>query len=263
MRVRVLSRSAAAVFALAVSAGLFGSLAKAAAADQAVPAMRERMCEYGYYNGLYAGVNAGYADHNTRRTDADALLGESATLSADASSATGGVQVGYNWQSHCTVWGIEADWQWSGADAKGDMAPNLPQLTTFTTNMQWFSTLRGRYGVMVDQTLIYGTVGVAFAGIHDNWTVGPPFVAPPFVSAWTNVRVGLAAGGGLEYAWTPTVSLRAEALYLAFSDNSHTITGIPPAVLVNVCQCALIKGSDSAIVARAGINVKLGQWFGH
>lgn len=127
--------------------GLFGSLAKAVAADQAVPAMRERMCEYGYYNGLYAGVNAGYADrrrparrsgHAHRRCPARPVACRSATIGSRIAP--------------CGV--SRPDWQWSGVDAKADMSPNAPQLTTFTANMQWFSTLRGRYGVMVDQTLI-------------------------------------------------------------------------------------------------------------
>ncbi len=104
MKVRVLSRSAAAVFAVAVSVSLLGSPSKAVAAYHAVPAMRERMCDYGYYNGLYAGGNVGYLVHQARRTDSDGFLGEAAAQVADAGNVAGGVQAGYNWQSHCTVW---------------------------------------------------------------------------------------------------------------------------------------------------------------
>ncbi len=223
--------------------------------------MRERMCDYGYYNGLYVGGNLGYVDHMTRRTDADGFIGETAAQVADVGNVTGGVQAGYNWQSHCTVWGIEADWQWSGADAHGDITPSIPQVAKFSSNMEWFSTVRGRYGIMVDQTLLYGTVGFAFAQIKDEWTFGPPALAFTVIDTFSNLRVGLAAGVGLEYAWSQSVSLKAEALYLAFTDHTNNIVAAP--VLVTPCNCAQIRGADSAIVARAGINVKLGQWFGH
>ncbi len=65
--------------------------------------------------------------------------------------------------------GDEADWQWTNADAHGDLTPNVPIVANFSSNMQWFSTIRGRYGLMVDQTLLYGTVGLAIAGIKDTW----------------------------------------------------------------------------------------------
>ena len=29
----------------------------------------------------------------------------------------GGVQIGYNWQSRCSLFGIEADWSWTNARA--------------------------------------------------------------------------------------------------------------------------------------------------
>jgi outer membrane immunogenic protein len=251
------SRSAIAALSVAVCAGLLGIPKAAEAADWVAP--RERMCDYGRYNGFYVGGNAGYVEHMTQRTDSDALLGEAASLNADVGSISGGVEGGYNWQFHCTVFGVEADWQWAGANATGQLLPNTPAVASFSANMEWFSTVRARAGILIDQTLLYGTAGVAFTEIKDTWTVGPPVLVPTFTSTFTNTRVGLAAGAGVEYAWSESISLKAEALYLAFTDTSNTFA-VPPALALNPVNLATIRGADSAIVARAGINIKLGPW---
>ena len=260
MRVHALSRSRSAMAALAVCAGAIGAPAIAHAADLGVPAATERMCDYGYYNGFYVGGNVGYLDHMTRRTDSDALLGEAASLVADEGNVSAGVEGGYNWQFHCTVAGFVADWQWADADASGQLLPNTPAVASFSSNMQWYSTVRARAGIMVDQTLLYGTAGIAIADIKDTWTVGPPDVAPTFTSSFSNTRVGLAVGGGLEYALSTNVSLKAEALYLLFTDTTNTIA-VPPALGLNPANLATIRGADSAVVARAGIDIKLGSWL--
>jgi hypothetical protein len=40
----------------------------------------------------------------------------------------GGVQIGYNWQSRCTVFGIEADWSWTNLRAKRQPIPELVEV---------------------------------------------------------------------------------------------------------------------------------------
>src|SRR5262245_28764690 len=71
------------------------------------------------WTGLYVGANAGYS---WGRAAADlAVLSVtgpigSASRSIDVNGWLGGGHVGYSWQSQRWVYGVEADFQWTGED---------------------------------------------------------------------------------------------------------------------------------------------------
>ena len=108
------------------------------------------------WRGFYAGVNAGYAWGGD----------DSVTLSGPGGTATGtlepngwfgGGQIGYNAQFQSLVFGIEADLQ--GADISDGNA-------FASTNVDWFSTVRGRVGYAAGPALLYATGGFAFADVN-------------------------------------------------------------------------------------------------
>ena len=70
------------------------------------------------FGGFYVGANVGwgYGEHRFRDLDGFGPFGgfflpNEATRSVDG--FVGGIQGGYNWQSRCTVFGIEADYNWA------------------------------------------------------------------------------------------------------------------------------------------------------
>ncbi|HVZ06101.1 outer membrane protein [Hyphomicrobium sp.] len=155
------------------------------------------------WDGAYIGANGGYGWSNGGPTEPD--------------GGFGGGQIGYNWQRDRIVFGLEGDIQ--GGDISG---------TAFTfdgdtarSNMDWFSTVRGRLGFASGPWLIYATGGVAFADIDNRVNlVG----APSFHDDST--QTGYAVGGGVEWAFAPKWSLKAEYLYLGFGDdNLHNADG--------------------------------------
>jgi outer membrane immunogenic protein len=93
----------------------------------------------------------------------------------------GGGQVGFNFQSGPWVYGVEAD----ASAASGDL--------------NWTSTLAGRFGWAVDRWMVYGKVGGAWANVDE--------VRMQRVSDRTSS--GLLLGVGAEYAlqnnWTAKV----------------------------------------------------------
>jgi outer membrane immunogenic protein len=101
-----------------------------------------------------------------------------------ADGVTGGAQIGYNYQfAPNFVLGLEADVQ--GADVGA---------------VDIWGTVRGRLGYSIGNALFYGTGGYAwartdFAGLKDT-------------------RSGYAVGGGLEFAFAPNWSAKAEYLYV-------------------------------------------------
>src|SRR5262249_50393094 len=82
----------------------------------------------------------------------------------------------------------------------------------------WFGTTRGRLGYAADGILVYGTGGVAYGAIKS--TGG----ANGFTQINDSpVKIGWAAGGGVEVTLTRNWTLRGEYLHLDFSGSSDRL----------------------------------------
>ena len=129
-----------------------------------------------------------------------------------AEGGFGGGQIGYNWQRDRFVFGVEGDFQ--GADIGGTRIRSIWRRRR-DRDVNWFSTVRGRLGFASGPLLVYGTGGVAFADIDNriHFTDGN-------VSRNSGTQTGYAVGGGVEWAFAPNWSAKAEYLYLGFGDDT-------------------------------------------
>ena len=85
-------------------------------------------------------------------------------------------------------------------------------------------SLRGRLGIAFDRALFYATGGVALGGL-DTSDIAPGGAG---TDQFSQVKVGYTVGGGVEYAFTDTVSARAEYRYTdfgSFTNNLANSTG--------------------------------------
>jgi outer membrane immunogenic protein len=85
-----------------------------------------------------------------------------------------------------------------------------------------FGTARGRLGIASDRFLVYGTGGLAYTSGHYLFSYADTLF-PAVGSASTANNVGYAVGGGLEYAFTPNVSVKGEFLYSQFGFDHKSI----------------------------------------
>lgn len=149
------------------------------------------------WQGAYVGINGGYGWSNSSFTEPE--------------GGFGGGQIGYNWQRGNFVFGLEGDFQ--AADISGN-AYNAFDDATAHSNVNWFSTVRGRLGYASGPLLVYGTAGLAVADFDTNVNFNG------FGNFRDNdTKAGYAAGGGLEWAFAPNWSMKAEYLYLGFGDE--------------------------------------------
>jgi hypothetical protein len=116
--------------------------------------------EGGPWSGLYGGVNAGAGAFTGMAMDwgYDALDEPDGDIDLNGFAGLAGVQAGYNWQSGNAVYGVEADWAWTGFDEEwlhydGD--------DYVKAQMDWLATLRGRLGLAAGNALGYVTGGLA------------------------------------------------------------------------------------------------------
>jgi outer membrane immunogenic protein len=147
------------------------------------------------WTGAYLGGNLGYE------------WGTTSNNPTRPSGVAGGVQGGYNWQTGQLVLGGEADIELSNAN--DIFAP-------WKFSNPWFGTLRGRAGVAVNNFLIYGTAGVAFAELKAE-TAG--------FATESHTNVGWTAGVGVEAGFAANWSAKVEYLFVDMASNSFALTG--------------------------------------
>jgi len=240
------------IVGVAVAAASFGIAGPVSAADMAVKARPGAYdpCGVARFTGFYAGGNVGGAAYTANRNDLDGFLTDNGAYTSTKIAPTAGVQVGYDWQSCNKVFGLVADWNWTSAKADTRDEPNDPADPDqgYKSKLHWFSTIRARAGLAVDDTLFYVTGGVAAAKIKTTITEGS--LVTPESFTFDKTRWGLVGGVGAEFALWNNWSLNTELLYMQFKKESVTlnsaVAGAPFSFDLN----------DSAWVARVGLNYR-------
>ncbi len=163
------------------------------------------------WSGFYIGAMGGYGSENT--SDQFAIKGGFA-----------GGTIGYNWQFGQFVAGIEADGAW--ADINNSVTQVFPGVGTLTATakVDSLATIRGRFGVAVDQVLLYGTAGLALADAK----LGA--IAPGVAVSDSQTLTGWTAGAGIEWMFLPHWSVKGEYLYRSFSGQTFFAAQLPPGV---------------------------------
>lgn len=159
------------------------------------------------WRGIYAGLNAGADFRLNGNNNSYAFATTGGNRNANF---VGGGQIGYNWQAGPLVFGVETDAQYRGYLG----GTNNAFFGAGGNNGGGFlGTTRGRVGYAFTPTfMLYATSGLAYGSVANNGFGSFPFGFGNNSS--TDFRVGYAAGGGLEYLFTPSWSVKAEFLYV-------------------------------------------------
>lgn len=224
------------------------------------------------WTGFYAGVHAGGAWQDLRAerpafTPGTLALAPGATVGAFApatlgsrsrSTFMGGGHLGYNQQFGAFVLGGELDLSWMGGRSRTTFDGTLTEATlgavpttlTVRSGLDWLGTARLRAGVAFDRVLVYATGGVAFGNPDNRVTFAAPGVT------WTGrddtVRAGWTVGGGVEFAWTDNLTVRAEYLYYDLGRQTVTANTTGPLAGTNVSY----RFNNSGQIGRVGVSFK-------
>jgi outer membrane immunogenic protein len=251
------------------------------------------------WTGFYAGVNVGYSWGNSSST---LTLTDPATGTVLNSAATrfhmdgviGGGQIGYNWQRERWVFGLEADIQASGQAGNGGATcaggtaavlnsacaighigdttpfnvPAFPVVSNLAESLDWFGTVRGRIGGLIDpKVLLYATGGLAYGEVGVSNTVGgfnitgPQGVngttITPFAGSASQsfLRAGWTLGAGVEGMISGNWTAKLEYLYIDLGNVSGSF--VTP--LIAPSGALAISRYTSHItdnILRVGVNYK-------
>lgn len=185
------------------------------------------------WGGFHIGVNggAGFPVASGGRLEAGSgFVSNTFDLPApnrDASGASFGAQVGYDWQSDRFVYGVETDFSFLGVRRSSSGLFPAPASywpsgvaaygPTSDENGNYFASVRGRLGFAIDRSLFYVTGGVAAGGWRGASTLtffSPAPTALFYAPVSQSSRMKYALGAGVEYALYDRWSARLEYLYL-------------------------------------------------
>lgn len=174
------------------------------------------------WTGIYMGLNGGYGFGQV--TPMSLYSSGFTAFDFNANGFLGGATVGAQIQSGRTVLGLEGDLDWTNTSGSGNgniFSNGAKRGTaTLSSKISAISTLRARIGYAAGNWLVYGTGGVAVTNESSTLTNAVGFVcgdgAPndPPCSSLSDLHLGLSAGAGVEYGFTPNLSTKLEYMWV-------------------------------------------------
>lgn len=210
------------------------------------------------WSGLYVGAHGGYGWADTDYPGAPPY--PAGPPRPDLEGGIFGGQVGYNYQLHQVVIGVEADYSFTSMQQMVRDGNYLTQNHEITG----LGSVRGRLGYAFGHILPYATVGWGYGQASFNQTCPDPAAVPfghcnaangfsPYNITKDETETGWVYGGGVEMLIAKTWSIRAEYLRYDFDEQGYNL-GLTPSGK-DLGTKTLEHDVD---VVRLGVNYKFG-----
>jgi outer membrane immunogenic protein len=259
----------------AAAAILLASTSISSAADLAVKAPYAAPAAVWSWTGFYIGAHAG-AGWGTTEANVTSLAAAGVGVipvnfpiaQNSRSGFLGGGQIGHNYQSGWTVFGVQADI--AGMDLKGT-TPCITVLSC-TAKSDWLATVTGRVGAVVaDKTLVYVKGGAAWMNTKHTLSVPAAGLGgiggivsiggAGLTSSTEETAFGWVLGFGAEYALSTNWSAFIEYDYMDFEKKSGALdltTLLGGGGLAPGTATANVDFKNKLSIAKVGVNYKFG-----
>jgi outer membrane immunogenic protein len=176
-----------------------------------------------------------------------------------STNAIGGVTAGYNYQipGSAIVFGLETEFGYlhlTGSSSFAAVSPArfAPNLVADTTIGDWYNATAARIGWAWENLLFYGKGGFAVSTIESTI-----FDARGLSGTGKKDIFGWAWGAGLEYAFNPRWSVKAEYLWLGLNHSVGVCAAVSPAfVSVGGTFCSNTT-TEAVQTFKVGVNYLL------
>ena len=180
------------------------------------------------WTGAYVGIHGTWT-HSRPGFDSGTGTGPVTDYSFHDDGFGAGLYAGYDWQAGPLVFGVAADYDYLGiANQERLSQPVAGKGDAYDYDLDWAASARLRGGFLLDdnRALLYGTGGVAFASVTAS-SIALNGASVTASDSTKGVKAGTVFGGGLEYAFAPDWTFKAEYLRYHFGkvnvgDGSNT-----------------------------------------
>jgi outer membrane immunogenic protein len=211
------------------------------------------------WTGLYVGVNGGYAWGHSATSCSfvagiDSACEGIALPNSNPKGGLLGVELGADWQYQNWVFGLAGDFNWLHLrDAVQFPSEDQGKTDQLSSRYDWLGTVRARAGMSFGQSLFYGTGGVAFGRVEDQYIHDTTGVNKTQFFSSSDTLVGWTAGAGWEYIFTRNWIFKLEYLHVDLGksnlDISSAGTSNPPGSTV-------LHFANTLEIIRAGLKLK-------
>jgi outer membrane immunogenic protein len=231
---------------------------------------------YYSWTGFYLGGNIGYGV-GIDRSHTSLIQGSTASFTAADSAVTpagavGGVQFGYNWQGGANwLAGFEADFQGTAQKATScvqtcfDAPGAFVNAFTSTQSLDYFGTVRGRFGFVDRSNMFYVTGGGAYGHVNHSVDVrAAQFTAPASsfegIATTSDNKFGWVIGAGMESSLGGNWTAKVEYLYMDLGSIATTLSsnGVGAGGPFTATTTSNIHDN----IVRAGLNYRFGPAAG-
>jgi len=154
-----------------------------------------------------------------------------------------GGRAGYDWQMGRLLFGVVGDLAFVDHTDSVAAFSTTPAFYTFTRELNWLGGLRARAGFGGERVLLYGTGGLAWAGIDHSFATSN--AVNTFVEDEDDMAWGYQVGGGLEFKFGGKWSAGAEYLWTSLMDEDrYTVRSQGPAPATNPFILVNANGTD-------------------
>jgi outer membrane immunogenic protein len=214
-----------------------------------------------FWNGCYAGVNAGGV---SGRIHQDVSIPGFADFDTSGRNTgfTGGGQIGCNWQPDPNwVLGLEGDANYLSVHRSGVFSSVFKGEDTVgqqSTRLLWLGTLRLRAGFVLGGGFLYATGGLAISDANSSASAAVSDPGGPLLATYTGAksdpRSGWTAGVGYEYAFAQWFSVKVEYLHFDLGSSTYPVstTGGGPLPATWIASTKM-----SGDIVRVGVNFLL------
>ncbi len=186
--------------------------------------------------------------------------------SGDKEDGGFGVRVGYDWQSSNVVYGLVADV--SGVDVRDSVSgfSTTPAAYTFTRQVDTLASIRARLGYVVNDWLIYGTAGYAWAEI--DRTFATTNALNSFAATDGDDGSGAQYGLGFEKRINDRWKVGVEYLHTMLDDEAPIVRAGPsantfasnPFLIANTSGTDIRRSEDEVSIDTIHLTVTYRFW---
>jgi outer membrane immunogenic protein len=210
---------AAGVKAIAVMVAIAASATSGAAQAADLPTAKAPPAPFispwswaGYYVGAYLGDSWGSSKFSDQTFPAFTGIGDQSSK-----SVTFGAINGYNFAFGSFVLGGELEFGYDDRKGSGSYLTAAGSTRDYSGSGDYIGRLRARAGYAWGRTLFFAAGGASVGDL--NFTFRNPNNG--FTQSISNTLTGYNVGGGVEYALTDNVILRAEYIYDKFASKDY------------------------------------------